>query len=65
MEPLGRFEAPSDNNPFLLEKVTWTLMGHHGKTSDTERWWMPGAPFPKEFAHSVSSQNAGAKVDRK
>ena len=39
------FEATSDNNQFYLEKVTWTLMGHHGKPSETETWWMPGAPF--------------------
>ena len=36
----GLFEAPSDNNQFLSDKVTWTLMGHHGKTSEPERWWM-------------------------
>ena len=27
-------EAISDNNLFLLEKVTWTRMGHHGKPSE-------------------------------
>ena len=40
VNPPGRFKAPSDNNQFLLEKVTWTRMGRHGKTSDTEQWWM-------------------------
>ena len=64
----GRFETPSDNNSFLLEKVTWTRMGRHGKTSDTEQWWMrrvtrsagQTAP-PPQGIHATTSLTAGAK----
>ena len=65
----GRFEAPSDNNQFLLEKVTWTRMGRHGKPSETERWWMPARHFPREFADcalclGTGGEGTGEKSDR-
>ena len=32
------------DNILLLSNVTWTLMGHHGNTSKTERWSMRRVP---------------------
>ena len=50
----GRFKALADNNLFVLETVTWTLMGRHGKPSDNrtmvDAW---ARQFPNEFADCV------------
>ena len=48
------------------QKVTWTLIGHHGKPSETERWWIAGrAIFLKNAPIVPSTWAPGAKVQAK
>ena len=62
----GRFKALADNNLFVLETVTWTLMGRHGKPLDTERWWMPGrASFRTNSLIASTFAKPTANVERR